>query len=178
MEQFSMKSLESLFQKEGYHCLFFEPTEEAVYPRLVLFVGTDRQNRERIIEISLKEQVQFNEKTQKVEEGAVCLLQFLFTFPFSANEVTLLDTVRFVAFLNRNYEMPGLEYDEVSGSIFYRHMMLLNKSKYDAEVFKDTVGIILLFLEMFSDAVEQVATGKKTTNEMLEAVVLASSKIL
>jgi hypothetical protein len=175
MVQFSLHSLECFLNKDGYKCLLIEPSEEFVTPRLALFVGCDRKNRERSLEVTLNEQMLFNQKARKVESSPYCTLQFQYKFPFQANDVTLIDTARLVSFLNRQYALPGLEFDEITGSLFYRHIMLLNVTRVDMETITGTIGIIMLFLEMFTDAVELVASGKMTTNEILETAVLAGA---
>lgn len=175
MERFSLKSLEAFLNKEGYRSLFLESTEESVYPKLALFVGVDSRERERMVEITMKDQIEMNARSHKPESGHYCTLHFQFTFPFRANDLTLIDTARLVAFLNRNFEMPGLEYDEISGTLLYRHSMLLNKNNVDMESLTITIGMIMLFVELFSDPIEQVALGKMTTNEILESVALAGA---
>ena len=174
MELFSLHVLEAFLKKEGYQSLYIEPTKQDVYPKLALFVGQDKFERERTIEIVMKDQiVDFTPQSKEVIYAPYCTLQFQFTFPFKANDITLVDTNRLVSFMNRNFEMPGLEFDEVSGTIYYRYVMLLNKANVDLPSIAGVIGIIMLCLEMFGDALEQVATGKMTTNQLLEMAVLA-----
>lgn len=175
MEQFSLKSLESFLNKEGYRSLLLESTEESVYPKLALFVGVDSRERERMIEVIMKDQMGTNPQSHKPEFGPYSALHFQFAFPFRANDLTLVDTARLVSFLNRNFELPGLEYDEISGSLCYRHIMLVNKNSVDMGSMTITIGMIMLFIELFSDPVEQVASGTTTMNELLETVALAGA---
>lgn len=176
MEQFSLKKLEDFLSKEEYRCILLEPTKEEVLPKLALFVGADRQGRERTIEIFLRDQyTEANVQSEKTE-ALYCTLQIVYVFPFRATDMTVSDTARLVAFLNRQFEIPGLEFDEVSGMLLYRHVSLLHKKNVEMTTITGMIGIIMLFLEMFSDTLEQVATGVMTTNEILEMAVLAVEK--
>ena len=73
--------------------------------------------------------------------------------------------------------MPGLELDEVNNEIRFRYVTFGKMSQPDYMGMSTIVGMILLFVELFSDSLEQVVLGKASTNELLEKALFAMSTV-
>lgn len=145
-----------------------EATEEVPYERLLLFIGSDYQERGRVVEITATEQLFSFEGKTKPRYWKV---QFLFTFPFKMKPEAAQQVGSVLHFLNRQIDLPGFEMNEVDDLIYYRHALLVRDNGIDKRVFQGTLGMMMLVLDLFSETIERVAAGEMTFDDLLRSVL-------
>lgn len=176
MQQFSLKLLEEHLNSKEYPSIYHDRSDEIPFPSLVLFLGNDLKGRERTIEIMLKEQLDFPTQESDLASKQYTL-HFRYIFPFEPSEENLIDTIRLVSYLNYNFEVPGLEIDEVTNRLQYRYVSfgLMNNPSLDTAY--SIVGVLVMFIELFSEPLEMVASGKMSMNELLEKALFAMESV-
>ena len=98
------------------------------------------------------------------------LLQLLVFIPTNLSPETTVDVARLLHLLNKEVDMPGFGMDEIANIIFYRLMIPLHKKKVDEELFITYLKTAQNICELFAQAIEAVANGQATLNEILEKV--------
>ncbi len=95
------------------------------------------------------------------------LLQLLVFIPCKLQDKTLSDVCRLLHMFNKELDIPGFGLDEVAGVVFFRCMV----PGHDGEIPEDTVLSFLQTLKTvcnsFSPAVEAMAAGAITFDQML-----------
>lgn len=175
MAQQELSLLEKALLDEKSDCAIIEPKDPFPYERLLVYLGNDRKFRERVLEITIKEQL----FPQKVETNEVEYLsiQFKLMFPFEIKDIASQQVAHLLHFLNHFLELPGLEMSEAEGKIFYRYVLLCGKKAFDPQLCLSIIGNILLMLELFSQSIEVVALGEKNFNDLLHDVLDLASQI-
>lgn len=166
-EQEELRQIEMMLQQEGYNCSLEPYSKAPPFGRLLVFLGNDHQDRERILEIT----TQIQELGEALSEQSYLRIQFELSLPFTVKPFMTNDVNSLFAFLNRMLELPGFELDEMNDLLFFRYVLLTSKEKVDALLLKGIIGLILMHVEIFSKPIEHVATGDNTFNDVLENVL-------
>lgn len=176
-EQEMLQQFQKILADEEYDCSLVKATDEIPYDRLLVFLGVDEKERERILEISsLKQEIMhgFDLGSAKSMEGDIFRIQFLVKFPFSVKPEAGSQLSSLICYLNRVIELPGFEMNEIDLQVFYRYVLMYGEEKFNKKLFVSIVGIIMLLNELFSSTLDNVATGETTFNELLEKIVSIS----
>ena len=168
MSKFKLEELEKHLKEQDYSCLLETPSDEFPFPRLLIELMNDEKERERIMEIRIRDQLVTPTYYQ---------IEYITKLPFDVLDHAILDTARFTCFLNRSIDLTGFEFDEVQSELYFRHTLLGNKNKTDIRILHANLGAIILLLDLLSPNLEQVATGKATMNEIIEASLAELEKI-
>lgn len=166
----TLKEIEHIFHAEGFQSQI-QRSEGLPIDRLLVLIGSDDQERKQFLEITALEQ-QLAQGLEKENETPIYLrIQLQYSFPFTMKDRSAADTASLLFFMNRMLEFPGLELDEMGQKIYYRYVFLLQEGHLDHYILLAIVGLIMLIVDVFSEAIEKVATGKTTFNEILEQIV-------
>lgn len=180
-EQAFLKDLEKILRSEDVDSAIFEASEEAPYNRLLIFLGSDYQNREKTLELIVQQQELaeqlFEKPAKKQKNGIFFRCQFQLTFPFEIQEFALQQTASLLLFLNRHLELPGLEMSEIDNRLFYRYVLLTGEASPNRKLFLAIIGIIMMISELYTETIERIASGKTTFNELLEEVLKIANRI-
>jgi hypothetical protein len=154
-------------------CALLPSSDPIPYQRLIVNVGEDSQQRERIVEITAQEQKSLFPQGIKppLVLGQYVRLQFQFVFPFPCQLKALPDVCSFVLFLNRLIELPGFELSEVERKLFYRYVLLANSADIDATLCVSLLGVIMMLLDLLTEPLEKIAGGVVSFNEMLTDMI-------
>lgn len=143
-----------------------EGSDETPHDRLLIYGGQDYKRRERIIEVTS----QIQQLGQDIQTEYV-RVQFQVTLPFKVAELAARDASSLLLFLNKLMELPGWEFNELEDQINYRYVLVSKADGIDETLFSGLIGLILLICQLFTEVVEQVASGKKSFNELMEEVL-------
>lgn len=163
-----LKHLAAIFEQERMHGTIIDA---GVDKKLIVFLGNDYQNRERILEISAKPQL-FTGLPHRPESTGKEYVHITFevAFPFSVVDTAVLDVSSLLLFINRIVELPGLELDELNGKVFYRYVFLAPGIDEGPFIYLSITGLIMMLLDLFTEAIEAIATGQATFDQLLDQI--------
>jgi hypothetical protein len=172
-----LKHIEALLTKEELDAVFIEADEESSQERLLVFIGNDAKGREQILEITAQDQELGQSISDKIRETAPALarVQFQVKLPFQLTERSAKEVASLICYLNRHMELPGMEMDEITNLLYYRHVLMSTHEDLNKMLIVSIIGVIMYLLNVFSDLIESVASGALTFNNVLEQVVEAGS---
>ena len=164
-----LKDLKQALSEEQLNC-------SLVGEHLLVYIGHDYQNRERVLHLHAVEQLLGNTSI-KTPHTAYFLIQFRYQFPFPVKQGCSLEVSSLLLFLNHLLELPGLEISELEDALFYRYVLFYGEKRIHPEMFMAIIGVIGLILELFTESIEKVATGELTFNDLLEKVLELSKQL-
>ncbi len=96
------------------------------------------------------------------------LLQLLAFIPCNLSQETLNDVSRLLHMLNKELDLPGFCIDELSLTAFYRIVLPTLKGELDEKVLDAILNTMEVVCKSFSPAIETVAHGAMTFEEVLK----------
>lgn len=151
--------------------------KEDIFPFIMLLLGPDQ--KERVRSLQLTPRFQETLETLKSDKGPqIVSLEFSSELPFPVKEEAAKDSASLLHFININLYMPGFILNEADGKIIFRHINYSLDSGIDKKILIGVVGLILLYLDLYGLSIEEVSSGKKSFNEVLEDVVKNFQNIL
>jgi len=172
-----LNKFRNVFEKEEFGTRLMEASEEMPLSCLIVELGPDTKERERFCSVTAFEQ-ELGQSLEKEAEGAP-LLNVIFEaeLPFEVKPAFAKELGSLLHFINRQLPLPGFELDEVENLIYYRYSLFAAESGIDARALMSILGLMLLFLDLYTHPVEQVASGAKSFNELMEEVVAISEEL-
>lgn len=173
-----LKEIASVLERERMASYILEATEENALPRLLVFLGNDYQNRERLLAITAQRQF-FTGLPHRTEQRSREYVQINFevAFPFPVLETAIPEIASLLLFINRTIDLPGLEMDELNNKVLYRYVLLAPRIEDEAVLYLSIVGLIMMILDLFTETIEKIASGKATFNQLLEKMLEVSKVI-
>lgn len=162
MSQSPLQHIQALYSQEELDCTLLSASQEVPYERLIVYLGTDHKERERILEITAAEQ-----QLDDTEEP-ILRIQFQIAFPFSYKNSAVHEVSSVLLFINRMIELPGLELSEEQNRLYYRYVLLTSAKDVTRTLILAITGIITMILDLFADTIEKIACGQATFNNLLE----------
>lgn len=166
-----LQNLEKILKESELDCSLEANVKAPPFGRLLVYLGQDAKDRERAIEITAQMQELFDIFRKTATEKKFVRVQFEIPFPFEVKDSALFDTGSLLSYLNRLSELPGFELDEMSGKIFYRYVLLSAKTDIEKEIVLGILGVIMLLMDLYGEAIEKIANGEKTFEELLQEVL-------
>ena len=151
--------------------------KEGVPPFILTILGPDEKERERTLKLSPRLQ-ETGEALTKNPSPAIISLEFLHELPFSVKEEAAKDVASLLHFINNDLYLPGFHLNEAEGKVSFRHFNYSGIHGIDKKLLIGVTGLILLYLDLYSNIIEDVATGKRSFNEVLEEIVKTFKIIL
>lgn len=170
-EEEFIKHINETLKTEGFDSFIVEPSEQAPWYTILLYMGYDAKNRERIVEIRIKEQ----ELGQSFAQNTTNLfnyyyMSFTLKLPFECKDEYLYDLGSAIIWLNRTLDIPGFELNEVDSKISYRAVHLTSEN-FDKQILLSLCGLITLYVSLYADMLENICVGRKTFTETLEEIL-------
>lgn len=159
MEDQCLKRLETLLDEYGYPCVVKEASNEVPFEHLNFKFPPDNKNRERICILKVENDVLTVPRSQ-VKEAVESFVQLYVILPFTVEKGTAGEVARLVSFFNKSLVTPGFVVDEASERVFFRYAFFKPGAAIEEATFISLVGTIQLWLDSFSDSIEEVARGK------------------
>lgn len=144
---------------------------------IVATLGPDARERERTLKIlpRLQESGEVL-KAPADKKNPIVSLQFTSELPFKVKSAK--DTASLLHFINNELYLPGFHFDEAEEKIYFRHINYSLISGIDKKVLIGQTGLILLYLDLYMNPIEEVASGKSTFNNIIEEVVKEAKTFL
>lgn len=168
-EQELLNNLLQTAKQEKLDAEILPASETVPFDLLLVFLGHDQKQRERIIEITGKKQV-----LGQNSKDDYFHIQFAAKLPIKTQTSALFDTGSLLLYLNRFLDLPGFEMSESDATIHYRYV-LMSTGMPDEKLFLSLLGLIGLYLTLYAELIEIVATGKKEFNDILEEILEAAT---
>jgi len=166
-----LKMIQDCLKNASFDCVLQPDLRAPPFGRLLVFLGTDQQGREKVMEIT----AQFQDLGEALQTPAssphFIRVQFEICLPFTCQASACSELASLVTFLNRMLEIPGFELDEVNGKVFYRYVHLDHIEGEKKTVINGIIGAASLLTELFSELIESVAIGKRSFNQILEEML-------
>lgn len=173
-----LKQFEKVLTEEEFDCSFLEATDAVPYERLLIFLGVDEKERERVLEVTAIKQVFMQGLDfSNPQEPDFFRIQFQIAFPFNIHPQAVSQVSSLICYLNRLVELPGFEMNEIDLQLFHRYILLYGEEKFNKKLCLSIVGLIMLLLELFTATVEKVAAGETTFNQLLEQIITMAQRL-
>lgn len=172
----TLENLKKMLVNEQFECSLEPELKAPPYGKILVFLGNDPLERERILEITVNHQM-LGDAQKLPAASQYCRIQFELKLPYMMKEHAGNEVASLLAFLNRMLELPGFELDEVNSRIYYRYVLLTAQGVEDKMMICGIIGAILMLLEIFSGTIEQVAEGSRSFNDLLEEMLQIAAKI-
>jgi len=171
-----LKKFQSYLDPSELDSAVIEGSQETPHDRLLIYGGQDYKQRERIIEVTSQIQQLGQNLGPSNTQNDYLRVQFQVTLPFKVEELAGRDVASLLLFLNKLMELPGWEFNELEDQINYRYVLLSKSDGIDENLFAGLVGLILLICQLFTEVIEQIVSGKKSFNELMEEVLKIANK--
>lgn len=173
-----LTQFEQTLKLEEFDCSLVEANEVIPYQRLLVFLGLDKKERERILEITALKQEFIKGLDLSESHGSdLFRVQFQVGFPFNIQSEATAQIASLICYLNRQIELPGFEMNEIDLQLFYRYILLYGEKKFNKQLCISIVGLIMLLLELFTSTLERVSSGEATFNDLLEEIIKIAHQI-
>lgn len=164
--------IEGFFQSKIYN-------EADTPPFIVANFGKDPQGRNRFLRIVPLFQESLNALRKDQDKmGSIVSTEFSSELPFSFKPEMAKDVASLLHFINNEIQLPGFSLDEAGGKIVFRHLNYCPEKGMDHRLMIGLVGLILLYIDLYSQSIEEIASGKKTFIGAMEELVTAAQGIL
>jgi hypothetical protein len=165
-----LHSLKEELMKEGLDCVIRPPSE---YPQrtLLVYTGSDAQNRVQLLEIKIQSRVQ----SKKTEDYTSVQIDTF--FPFVVKDLSMQDVAQFLHFLNLQIEIPGFCLNYTDNKVLYRHVLLSESQHIPKKIIISLVGISMFFQDVFGQVLERMAKGEISFIGVLEEIEGVLSKL-
>jgi hypothetical protein len=166
-----LNNIKKLLEKEEFDCTFFSATENVPVDRLLVFLGLDKKERERMVEIIAGQQQVSPEFNLPNADSLPYRLHFRVSLPFKVQDSALNQVASLLLFLNQFMDLPGFELNELNGQVIYRYVWVIQPTAIEPTLLMSILGSIMLNLGMFSDNIESLADGTMSFNELLTQII-------
>lgn len=166
-----LNELKALLEKEEFDCTLIPSTMQVPFDRLLVHLGLDAKERERLLEIMASQQPVSPEFVLPQSTPLPYRLQFRIQLPFKVQDMALSQVSSLLLFLNQFIDLPGFELNELEGEVLYRYVWIIHPTAIDATLLMSILGSMMLNLGLFTDTIETLANGKMSFNELLAQVI-------
>jgi hypothetical protein len=154
---------------ERYDCTLELANEKIPNDQLIVFIGNDASDREKILLITAVEQIMQGEESKAPEP--YYLVHFHVVLSFAVAPLAASQTGSTLLFINRLLELPGFELSEIEEKVNYRYVLFMHGAHVDKLLLFSIIGNIMMTLDLFGSIIESVAIGQKTFNDLLEEML-------
>lgn len=170
MIKLELKHLAEFLNKQELECSTMKHTKEFPFDYLFVHFGTDRNDRDWIMQIRIIAQVVEieNEEThQKEDQDKLYQIQFMLPLPFETNETCFGDLARLILLINKLCTLSGFELSEADKLVFFRYTYLLEKNQISEWILTSIISNIVTLSDIFAPYLESIADGKRTLAEAI-----------
>jgi len=161
MTKISLEALKEFFLKEEYQAEIEAGTEVSPKQLVVLF-GRDTKGQDLFLHLTL-----LDETTKPPpEEKSLHFLQFYSLFPYEIKESALSEMARLILSINASFDLAGFGMMEGNKLFFYRYVHICEAKTFSDDVLHAIVDSMSLLFETFLPSLTDVASGKKTIDEL------------
>lgn len=174
-----LKNLQKILVNEQYDTKILEITEESLLPCLIVYLGKDKAERDRILKIFVQEQEMGEGLIPEKNESKSIILSVLFEleFPFSFDPYHTPQLSSLLHFINDQHKVTGFGMDEAHQKIFLRFHTVSTVEGISVKVLLSIIGIMMLYYDIHYESIEEVAKGEVTFDEIAQQIIEATKKL-
>lgn len=174
-----LASIKTILDGAGMDSAVVPPDDIIFHPRLVVFIGNDRENRERILEITAQSLEVDKLLTTDEKEKAIeyVRIQVDTKFPFKVEDKAMADVAQFLHVFNLQIDVPGFYLNYYDNAIIYRYVLMAEREHIPIKILFSIIGTVLLFQDLLSSQLERLATGKVSFVYLLKEIHEALNKM-
>lgn len=158
-----LKKIEQILIEESFDCSIEPVSADQEEPLLLVYLGTDKSERERILQMRSRVE-------NFADDKHLALVNMILYLPFTLAAEFHYDLINVVTMINTLIELPGFELDLVEDKLRFRYVHAVSENELTNLVLKSLVGIISLTTDLFADVFEQVNAGKITFQDFLNGL--------
>ena len=166
-----LNQIKALLEKEEYECSFIPASENIPFDRLLVFLGIDDKERERILEVVESQQQVSPEFALPEAANIPYRLHFRIQLPFEIQDIALNQVASLLLYLNQLIDLPGFELNELEGKVLYRYVWIMQPATLDILPLMAILGAIMLNLGLFANTIETLADGQMSFNDLLAQII-------
>lgn len=165
-----VNSIKLFFESQEMDCVHITKTKETPFEQLFMSIGPDEKGRDITLQIQFLEEnlKNISELAAFTQESAKLInLQLCCFLPFQIKEECIVEVARLIASLNKSCAIPGFEFSEVDGIVYFRNAVLTGK-EVDEVILLSLLGNVVSNVDIFSSTIEAVGTGKMTIEDVVK----------
>lgn len=174
-----LKEYQQILKNEQYDTRVLEMTEDTLLPCLVVHLGKDRSERDRILKIFVQEQELGEALIPERKESKSIILNLLFEleFPFAFDAFYTAQLSSLLHFINDQHKTTGFVMDEAHQKIYYRFHTLSTAEGTNTKILLSIIGIMMLYYDIHYQSIEDVANGKLTFDEIAQQIIKTAQEL-
>ncbi len=150
--------------------------DDSAFDTFHIFVGLDPEGRESAIQLVAKT---FGVPREMIKGAPQRVsLEFNMEFPFQFTSYTLFDITRLISFLNVSAEFPGFYVSEMDDVIGFRYIWVGDEMGVNHYLLLGIIGSVTVLRDLYLEVIEDVATGKRSLESVLEMIAEATKELL
>lgn len=161
--QILLKDLEKILVDQMFDCSIEPSSADHEEPFLLVYLGHDKANHERILQVRSKVE-------SLAGETFIAFISMIVYLPFTLLEKSHYDLINVISMINALIELPGFELDLVEDKVRFRYVLAAGENGINSLTIKTLVGVIGLTLDLFADVFENVNAGKITFQDFVNGI--------
>lgn len=167
MSRSVLEEFEKFLTHYGYLSILHDSKDPTAIPTLVITIPKDQKDRERFIQVRIEEAALTTPLDLKGKVNSESLVQFHSILPFTVPQDNMWEVLRILNFINKTLATPCFVLEDRLGKIICRYSFLKPERQMSSETFISLLSMVHLWLDAFSESIEEVANGKSMT-EVIE----------
>ncbi len=174
-----LNNIQQTLKNEQYDTKILEITEDSLLPCLIVHLGKDKEERDRIVKIFVQEQEMGEALLPEENEPKSIILSVLFEleFPFTFDPYHTPQLSSLLHFINDQHKITGFGMDEAHQKIFFRFHTLSTVEGINTKVLLSIIGIMMLYYDIHYMSIEEVANGKITFDEIAQQIIEVTKEL-
>lgn len=157
-----LKQIQVFLEQQGMKSVLILKSDGQPVDQLFVALGVDGKERDLVLQLKIIEE------TLPEESQSVCTIHFFCALPFRVPEQHAGEVARLILLLNKSFGLPGFEFSEVDGVIYFRTVVPAVKEVAESIVIV-VIGNLMSNVDTFASTLEKVAEGKATLHDIVEA---------
>ncbi|MCE2983190.1 MAG: hypothetical protein LW832_06455 [Parachlamydia sp.] len=166
----TLAHIQKILEKAQILCTLLPESDSFLTETLLVSFGLDAKQKEKTLFIQAFPMKLDTAQLKSEPIDSAYRIQFTCPFHFEALNAAMNQTASLLLFLNQLIDWPGFELNELTNKISYRIVWLVKESALDAQQILTLIGSIVLTTDLFSEAIEKIALGHSTFNDLLSEV--------
>ncbi len=159
-----LEDFEKLLDQQGFFSLRHPASESVPFPHLTVKLEKDEKDRERLLYIKMEEDVLSLPLGPNQPDNTESFVQIYTILPFDVPRESIWEVLRILNFFNKSLPTPCFLLDEDGGKVYCRYSFVKPGTVISAETLFSLLGMMSLWIDTFSESIEQTALGTPMAN--------------
>ncbi len=163
-----LENLQKQLEQRGLITVFSEADAATPFPKLSQAISLPDLNWDLKIELMMVADLALGQAEEQPDEANdLEFLQFFAPLPFTVAEVQAAEMARLVGLVNNFAPLMGFAYNESSGLVYFRHLMIVLDSQIDPETVEVSLDTIQYLIDTFGAALQDLASGARDLEKIV-----------